>query len=115
MTALEFLKSIPARHEALKKRIHNFRYPLSPFYLKVVQVVYFTIPVVIGYYIMEWSTAQSVKNLGAKGELMKQKAADQGNRLDAFSSGTSGQNLALQSLLNAHKPAEFKNKDKEEV
>ena len=63
---------------------------------------------------MEWSTAQSVKNLGAKGELMKQKAADQGNRLDAFSSGTTGQNLALQSLLNAHKPAEFKSKGKEE-
>lgn len=64
---------------------------------------------------MEWSTAQSVKNLGVKGELMKQKAADQGNRLDAFSSGTSGQNLALQSLLNSHKPAGFGKKEEDEA
>lgn len=100
---MDFMKSIPARHEALKKRIHNFKYPLSPFYLKVVQGVYFTIPIVIGYYIMEWSTAQSVKNLGARGELMKQKAALQGTKLDEFKGETSGQNQALQSLLNSHK------------
>ena len=100
---MDFMKSIPARHEALKKRIHNFKYPLSPFYLKVVQGVYFTIPIVIGYYIMEWSTAQSVNNLGARGELMKQKAALQGTKLDEFKGETSGQNQALQSLLNSHK------------
>lgn len=108
---MEFLRSIPSRHEALKKRIHGFRYPLSPFYLKVAQVVYFTIPVVIGYYIMEWSTAQSVKNLGEHGELMRKKAAEKGNSLQAFSSGTTGQNLALQSLLNSHKPTDPAPKD----
>ena len=103
---MDFLRDISKNHEALKKRIHNFRLPLSPFYLKVAQMVYFTIPIVIGYQIMEWTTSKSIQNLGASGELMKKSAADKGNKLDAYSTGTSGQNLALQSLLNSYKPTE---------
>lgn len=60
---------------------------------------------------MEWSTAQSVKNLGERGELMKQKASGRGSSLDEYKGGTSGQNLALQSLLNSHKPAEIATKE----
>ena len=108
---MDFLRDISKNHEALKKRIHNFRIPLSPFYLKVAQVVYFTIPIVIGYQIMDWTTRKSIQNLGASGELMKKSAADKGNKLDAYSTGTSGQNLALQSLLNSHRPTEDSNRE----
>ena len=73
--------------------------------------VYFTIPIVIGYQIMDWTTRKSIQNLGASGELMKKSAADKGNKLDAYSTGTSGQNLALQSLLNSHRPTEDSNRE----
>ena len=104
---MEFLRSIPERHTALKKRIHAFRYPLSPFYLKIAQVVYISVPIVIGYGIMEWTTGQAKKNLGDKGQLMK-KNSD--NATKQYNEGTSGQNVALQSVLDYHKAAMDKSK-----
>jgi hypothetical protein len=47
------LKDLREKHENLKKRIHAFRLPLSPTGQKVMGFVYFTIPVIVGYYIMQ--------------------------------------------------------------
>ncbi len=41
------------------KRVHNFRIPLSPAGQRVAQVVYFSIPVIGGYFIMDWATSKA--------------------------------------------------------
>jgi len=65
---LAFLRSISARHTALKERIHAFRIPLPPAGQKFMGLVYFTIPVIGGYNIMQWAIGQSEANLGVQGE-----------------------------------------------
>ena len=50
---MRYLKDLREKHENLKKRIHAFRLPLSPAGQKVMGFVYFTIPVIVGYYIMQ--------------------------------------------------------------
>lgn len=50
---IRYLKDLREKHENLKKRIHAFRLPLSPTGQKVMGFVYFTIPVIVGYYIMQ--------------------------------------------------------------
>lgn len=50
---LQFLKDLNRRHEELKKRVHSFRIPLSPRGQKIMGFVYFCIPVISGYYIMQ--------------------------------------------------------------
>lgn len=44
------------RHRRFVKRVHAFRIPLSPPAKAVAQVVYFSIPLVAGYFIMGWAT-----------------------------------------------------------
>jgi hypothetical protein len=68
---MELLKELSARHEALKKRIHSFRWVLSPRGLAVARVVYFSTPIVIGYALMQWTVAQREANLGAGNEKLK--------------------------------------------
>lgn len=53
MMMIRYLKDLREKHENLKKRIHAFRLPLSPTGQKVMGFVYFTIPVIVGYYIMQ--------------------------------------------------------------
>jgi hypothetical protein len=53
VTMMRYLKDLREKHENLKKRIHAFRLPLSPTGQKVMGFVYFTIPVIVGYYIMQ--------------------------------------------------------------
>ena len=55
----EFLR----RHRELKERIHSFRLPLSPPALVVARVVYFTTPILAGYYLMQWVGLVRDKNL----------------------------------------------------
>ena len=50
---MEYLRELSRRHEALKKRIHAFRIPLSPTGRRFMGLVYFSIPVISGFYIME--------------------------------------------------------------
>ncbi len=57
-----FFKKFSERHEALKERIHNFRMPLSPMGVRIMKVVYFTIPIVGGYYIMQVAIGYSDRN-----------------------------------------------------
>ena len=77
---LSFLRSISARHNALKERIHAFRIPLSPAGQKFMGFVYFTIPVIGGYYIMQWAQNKSIENIGAKGEKLEFSLEAQRNK-----------------------------------
>lgn len=54
---MEFLKELSRRHEALKKRIHSFRIPLSPTGQRAMGFIYFCIPVVGGYFLMQVITS----------------------------------------------------------
>jgi hypothetical protein len=67
---LAFLRKMSAGHTALKERIHAYRIPLPPAGQKLMGFVYFSIPVIGGYSIMQWAVAQSAVNLGAQGEML---------------------------------------------
>lgn len=54
-------------------------------------VVYFSIPVVIGYYIMQLTNKQAESNIGEKGKNLKDFPVNP---------GTVQQNKALQSILD---------------
>jgi hypothetical protein len=96
---MDFLRSIPARHEALKKRIHAFKIILPPNGIKVMRMVYISIPLIGGYFIMQWAEGQADKNLGKNGELLKKDP-----RLNGHSKTTAQQKEGLQRLLNSHNP-----------
>ncbi len=65
---LAFLRTLSQRHEALKQRIHSFRYPLSPGALNVVRVVYFCTPIYLGHQLMMWALRVRDSNLGVRNE-----------------------------------------------
>jgi hypothetical protein len=62
---MDYLKRLLAEHEKLKKRIHAFRIPLSPRGQKIMGLIYFSIPVIMGYFIMQFTNEMSLKNLKA--------------------------------------------------
>lgn len=47
-----FFADLSDKHERLKKRIHNFRMPLGPFGRFVMSIIYFTVPILGGYYFL---------------------------------------------------------------
>ena len=85
------------KHERLKKRIHNFRIPLSKNGQRVMFVVYFSIPIIVGYNVMQWAIGKSAENIGAQGELLKSRQNNE------YSKYTDYQNKQLQQILNKAK------------
>lgn len=69
------------RHRRFVKRVHAFRIPLSPAGQRVAQVVYFSLPVIGGYFIMDWATSKAREEIEFGGG---------GDRSDRSSSGGSG-------------------------
>lgn len=59
---MEFLRNLSARHEQLKKKIHSTRIPLSKRGQTAMGVVYFTVPIVCGYFIMKWTERKADEN-----------------------------------------------------
>lgn len=59
---MEFLRQLGERHERLKKKIHSTRIPLSKNGQRVMAAVYFSIPVVAGYYVMQWAQRRADVN-----------------------------------------------------
>ena len=60
--------SFHQRHERLKNYVHNgFRYPLPPWGRAVMGFVYFSLPVVIGYPVMQWAISKSHAEIGERG------------------------------------------------
>jgi hypothetical protein len=61
--------SLHERHERLKNYVHDgFRYPLPPWGRAVMGVVYFSLPLIAGYHIMNWSDRQAAARVGLRGE-----------------------------------------------
>ncbi|KAF4039746.1 hypothetical protein GN244_ATG08135 [Phytophthora infestans] len=59
---MEFLRRLGERHEALKKKIHATRIPLSKNGQRVMGLVYFTTPIIGGYYVMKWAERRADVN-----------------------------------------------------
>lgn len=63
------------RHERLKHTIHTtLRYPLPPWGRAIMGFVYFTIPVVGGWYVMQWAISKSHASIGVQGERLPNKS-----------------------------------------
>lgn len=60
---MTFFQELRLKHENLKKKIHSFRMPLSRNGQRFMGFVYFLIPVVSGYFIMDIAIKQSEENL----------------------------------------------------
>lgn len=68
------IRSFRKGHERLKQRVHTaWRYPLPKWGRVVMGGVYFTIPVVGGYYVMQWAISISHETIGEHGELLDEK------------------------------------------
>ena len=50
--AMETLRAFTKRHEALKQKIHNFRIPLSKRGQIIMGCVYFSAPLLAGYFLL---------------------------------------------------------------
>lgn len=71
---LSTLESLHIRHERLKRFVHEgFRYPLPKWGRNVMAFVYFTIPVVGGWYVMQWAIGKSHSSIGVNGERLPVK------------------------------------------
>jgi len=86
---MNWFRDIGAAHERLKKQIHGTRIPLSKNGIRIMKVVYFTTPIVAGYYVMQWAQTQAQKNLAidndeirsAGGATTQQQVARQNDQL----------------------------------
>ena len=71
---IEQFRRFNDRHERLKKYVHTaWRVPLPKWGQVAMGCLYFSIPVVRGWYVMQWAIGRSHKSLGPKGELLEQK------------------------------------------
>lgn len=60
------LERLLAAHAELKRRIHGFRVPIESKYgRRAMGLFYFTVPVVAGYWVMQWSNGVRERNLGS--------------------------------------------------
>jgi len=63
------LHSFRQNHERLKKTVHEgFRYPLPKWGRIVMGGVYMTLPIIGGYYVMQWAISKSHDSIGQYGE-----------------------------------------------
>lgn len=68
------LRALHHRHERLKKYVHEgFRYPLPKWGRAVMGFVYFTIPIVGGWHLMQWAISKSEARIGKHGEYLPVK------------------------------------------
>jgi len=73
-----FFKNISERHEKVKESIHNFRLPLSPNGVRIMKFVYFSVPIIAGYYIMQVAIGYSDRNTAP---LLKERRRQQGEEV----------------------------------
>lgn len=87
-----FFDDLSSQHQRLKERIHGFRMPLSRKGRIAMNVVYFSIPVIGGHYIMQWAHGRAQINLREAGVLPAPGEPPGRSR-------TEKQNMALQNRL----------------
>lgn len=64
------------RHERLKNTVHTaWRVPLPPAGIAFMGLVYFSIPVVGGWYVMQWAISKSHQSIGERGEYLPVQTA----------------------------------------
>jgi hypothetical protein len=77
----ESIRNIHERHERVKHFVHNgFRYPLPKYGQILMGMVYFSIPVIGGWYAMQWSISKSHEYIGVNGEKLPPEAMRGGGR-----------------------------------
>lgn len=82
-----------ASHQRLKERIHNFRMPLSRPGRIAMNVVYFSIPIIGGHYLMKWAQERAQVNLKEAGVLPEAGEAPTRSK-------THEQNIAIKKQLD---------------
>lgn len=71
---MSVFQELYAKHEQLKRYVHEgFRYPLPKWGRAVMGFVYFSIPVVAGWTIMQWAISKSHESIGENGEKLPVK------------------------------------------
>jgi len=71
---LRGLRTFHEKHEKLKHTVHTaWRYPLPKWGQYAMGCFYFTIPVVGGWYVMQWAISKSVDEIGEHGEKLQYK------------------------------------------
>ena len=64
----DYIHRFNEAHERLKHRVHNgWRYPLPPWGRVIMGGAYFTIPIVGGWYIMQWAISKAHNSIGERG------------------------------------------------
>lgn len=72
---MSWTRRISDRHERIKEYIHNgFRFPLPKYGQYMMGFVYFSIPVISGWYIMQWAISKSHQSIGLYGENLPTKS-----------------------------------------
>jgi hypothetical protein len=61
---MELVRQLVEGHRRLKEKIHGTRIPLSPRQQRVATLVYMSLPLVGGYFIMTWAMAKSEAKWG---------------------------------------------------
>jgi hypothetical protein len=65
------LREFSKRHERLKKTVHeSFRVPLPRWGRWIMGGVYFTLPILGGYHVMQWAISKSHQSIGVRGEFL---------------------------------------------
>ena len=68
------IRKFHERHERLKHTVHTaWRYPLPRWGRVVMGCIYFSIPVVGGYQVMQWAIRRSHQTIGEHGEFLEEK------------------------------------------
>lgn len=95
------MENIFKRHQELKERIHAFRIPLSSNGQRFMGFVYFTIPIISGYFLMQYVISIADKNIGERGSKLSPTSS-------SSKSETAAQNKALGDMLSKIKQASNK-------
>mmetsp|Transcript_11309 Transcript_11309/g.24878 ORF Transcript_11309/g.24878 Transcript_11309/m.24878 type:complete len:144 (-) Transcript_11309:199-630(-) len=68
------LRSFHVKHEKIKHTVHTaWRVPLPKWGQYAMGSFYFTIPIVGGWYVMQWAISKSVDEIGERGEKLQHK------------------------------------------
>jgi hypothetical protein len=71
---VEAARKLNERHERLKKYVHTaWRMPLPKWGQFAMGCFYFSVPVVGGWYVMQWAIGKAHKSIGPKGEYLQVK------------------------------------------
>lgn len=98
------VEELSARHQRLKARIHAFRMPLSKRGQIAMNLVYFSIPVIGGHYIMQWANGQAPGNLRNAGVLPESGEGRARSKTEVQNNALEGRLLKMRRELEDNQP-----------